>query len=430
MKLAELKNKSILILGFGRDGEDTLDFLKNKFPGKKIGIADREQDEKYLEKLNDYEVIIKSPGIPFLPEIRKAKEEGKVITSSTAIFLQNCQGKIVGVTGTKGKSTTASLIYEVLKKGGMETYLIGNIGQPALNYLEKDNKKAIFVYELSSFQLSDLEVSPHIAVITNIYPEHLDYHNNFTFYVNAKKNIANFQTKKDYLIYNQDIPEVVMIAENCQGKKMPFSGKDTALVEQLIGKEAKPLLGEFNLLNIVPAILVGRLLKIPDPKIVEAILNFKPLPHRLEFVADKKGIRFYNDSLSTIPQATIAALAALGKRAETLIAGGFDRGIDYENLGEVLASSNVKNLILFPTTGEKIWKAVKHGVKQGLSIKKFDVTNMKEAVRLAYEHTDRRKICLLSPASSSFNLFKDYEDRGNQFKKWVVKLGEMRKLTS
>ncbi len=372
MKLQDLKNKSILILGFGREGQSTLEFLQKHFPQKEIGITDQKYGENYLGKLKDYDVIIKSPGVPFLPEIKKAKAEGKIITSTTQIFFEEFKGKIIGVTGTKGKSTTASLIYEVLKIGGLDVYLVGNIGQPALGLLDKINEHSIVVYELSSFQLADLTKSPHIAIITNIYVDHLDWHGSFENYKNAKENIGRFQTKNDVLISNKS------------------------------GVEA--------------AEIVGRLFKIPQKKINRAIKNFKSLPHRLEFVGEVNGIKFYNDSLATNPHATIFGIKTLGNKVETLIAGGFDRGVDYSILGPVIAKSKIKTLILFPDTGEKIWKSVK-GKAEG--VKKFDANSMKEAVKLAFKKTSRGKICLLSPASASFNMFKNYEDRGNQFKDWV-----------
>ena len=426
--------QTILILGLGREGLSVLKFLKEKFPFKKVDAADRKEylklpknvgktffGENYLSSLTSYDVIIKSPGIPFFADIQRAKEEGKIITSPTAIFLKNCKGKVIGVTGTKGKSTTASLIYEVFKKGGFEAHLIGNIGAPALDFLKEDSKDSIFVYELSSFQLEDLDVSPYIAVMTNIYPEHLDHHGNFSTYVKAKNNITKFQTQKDYLIYNKDIPGLKLIAQVSKAKKISFSKEDKQIVENLVHKDTIPLLGEFNLLNIMPAIIIGRLFKIPDEKIEEAIINFKPLPHRLEFVGEVSRIRFYNDSLSTIPEATVEALSALGRNVATLIAGGFDRGLDYSILGEAIAKSHIKTLILFPDTGIKIWDATSKYSKK--PPQKFDVEYMGKAVKIAFEVTEPGKICLLSPASTSFNLFRDFEDRGNQFKDWVRKLG-------
>lgn len=417
MRLADLKNKSILILGFGREGKATLEFLKKHLVGEEIGIADKNDGENYLEKLNDYDVIIKSPGIPYFAEIKKAQDTGKVVTSATQIFFDNFKGTVIGVTGTKGKSTTASLIYEILKSSKSNVYLIGNIGTPALGLLDILDEESIVVYELSSFQLENLKNSPHIAVMTNIYPEHLDHHGDFQAYMKAKSNITQYQTEEDYLIYNEDIPELKLIANKSKAQKLTYSIKGKDAVMDLLGRESS-LLGEFNLLNAMPAILIGRLFKIPEEKIKQALINFKPLPHRLEFVADAHGIKFYNDSLSTIPQATIAALSALGADVETLIVGGFDRGIDYSVLGPIIASSNIKNLILFPETGAKIWQEVQEVNRSNLQ--KFDVGNMEDAVEMAFKVTKPGKICLLSPASSSFNMFKDYADRGNQFKKYIA----------
>ncbi len=364
---------SILILGMGREGQVTLKFLKKYLPETQIGIADQKDGENYLDKIKDYGIIIKSPGVPILPEIKKAKEQGKIVTSATSIFFDLCKGKIIGVTGTKGKSTTSAMIYEVLKQGVLDVYLVGNIGKPSLELLDKINENSIVVYELSSFQLADLTKSPHIAVITNIYPDHLDWHGSFENYKKAKENIAKYQTSEDVLISNKD------------------------------GAQA--------------AGIIGKLFKVSEEKINRATGNFKPLPHRLEFVAEISGIKFYNDSLATNPHATVFGLKTLGNDVETLIAGGFDRGVDYSILGSQVANSKIKTLILFPDTGEKIWKAVK---KAGGSQRKLNANSMKEAVKLAFEKTSKGKICLMSPASASFNMFSDYEDRGNQFKKYVM----------
>lgn len=365
---------SVLILGMAREGQATLQYLKRNHINYQT--ADAKDGKEYLEKINDFDIIIKSPGIPYLSEIKTAKNNGKIITSSTSIFFDLCKGKIIGVTGTKGKSTTTALIYEVLKQGGLDVYLVGNIGKPALQLLNEIKENSVVVYELSSFQLADLTKSPHIAVITNIYPDHLDWHESFENYMKAKENIFRFQTDKDILIENQN------------------------------GVEA--------------AETVARIFKIPKDKVEKAIKNFKSLPHRLEFVAEVKGIKFYNDSLATNPHATIYGLSILGDEVETLIAGGYDRGVDYSILGPVIAKSKIKTLILFPDTGEKIWNALKeaHGKQERLNAK-----TMEEAVKWAFEKTSVGKICLMSPASASFNMFKDYEDRGEQFKRNVLRIG-------
>lgn len=419
--LKDLKNKSILVLGLGREGQTTLKFLNEHFKNKKIGTADQKDGQDYLTKLEDYEVIIKSPGIPYLPEIREAQQRGKIITSATAIFFANCKDQIIGVTGTKGKSTTAALIYEVLKMGGKKVYLIGNIGTPALDFVDRDNKDAIFVYELSSFQLEDLDVSPHIAVITNIYPEHLDHHGSFQNYKNAKANIVKFQKEDDYIIFNDDVSQLKEIV-NLSIAKNKYGFATYNWDDGIIKKDDVPLIGRFNLGNIAPAIYIGRkIYHLSDKKIREAIINFKPLPHRLEFVTEKNGIRFYNDSLSTIPQATTQALQALGKDVQTLIAGGFDRGLDYYVLGEEIANSDIKTLILFPQTGEKIWQAICRAIPQkDMRPQKISVFSMEEAVRAALQKTETSKICLLSPGAASFGLFRDYQERGDLFKELVL----------
>ncbi len=405
MKLEDLKTKKILVLGVGREGKDTLAFLRKKFPSKTIGVADQKFNKEYLQTLKDYDTIIKSPGISphtIAPFITKKQ----TVTSQTDIFFENCEGTIIGITGTKGKSTTASLIFKVLKAGGLKAHLIGNIGEPVLSYLEKSGSNDIFVYELSSFQLTNLKQSPHIAVLLNVYPEHLDYYKgNFKEYAAAKANIAKYQTETDFLIYNKDDKNIAAIAKQSKAQKIPFGRLRNLVSKSLETKFLAPA---------EPARIIGKLFGIPRATIESAIRNFKPLPHRLERIGEYQNISFYNDSLATIPQATIQALQLFKSKVYTLIAGGFDRGIDYSPLSKAIEKSSVKTLILFPTTGEKILRAMHHAPQH------FFAKNMKEAVRLSYEYTPKGGICLLSPASSSFNMFKNYEDRGNQFKKFVV----------
>lgn len=401
MRVQDLEKKKILILGFGREGKDTLLFLRKKFPKKSIGIADQKQGKGYLKKIKDYDVIIKSPGVPnsvVSPFLTKKQK----ITSQTELFFKECPGMIIGVTGTKGKSTTASLIYAVLKSGGVRAHLLGNIGEPVLSYLAKAKPEDVFIYELSSFQLENLKQSPHIAVLLNVYPEHLDHHQSFAKYVRAKANIAKHQAAENFLIYNTENKIAANIAKLSKAQKIPFKG----------GFGSKE-----------PAILVGKLFGISDAKIQRAIKAFKPLEHRLEKIGEWKGITFYNDSLATIPQATMGALDTLGPKVHTLIAGGYDRGISYDVLGKRISKSNVQLIILFPTTGEKIFKALTKPTEY------LTLESMKEAVEQAFLRTPKGKVCLLSPASSSFNMFKDYKDRGEQFKKWVTYYGKRKKVS-
>jgi len=408
MKLKKLSDKKILILGFGKEGRDTFKFLRKLFPKKALGIGDKNKKVKaqikktqwhlgknYLRALKKYDLIIKSPGVPLkviFPFINKNQK----ITSQTEIFFDNCPGIIVGITGTKGKSTTTSLIYKILKDSGLKAHLVGNIGKPVLQLLPSATEKDIYVYELSSHQLFNLKKSPHIAVLLNIFPEHLDYYKSFKEYVKAKANITKHQTEKDSLVYNSDNKLVREIAKNSKAKKVPISG-------------------EYYQLNKTAAQEVGKIFKISKEKITKAIKDFKPLPHRLELVGTFKGITFYNDALSTIPETTIYALNALGNNVQTIMLGGFDRGLDFKELANKISKTKIENVILFPTTGQRIWKQLRKK-----SLKHFFVDNMPEAVRITYQETKKGKICLLSTASPSFSIFKDYKEKGNLFKKQVL----------
>jgi len=421
MILNELKNKKILILGFGREGIDTFLFLRKLFPEKIIGIADKDKKEikdkkvklyfgkNYLGSIKDYDIVIKSPGIPIhLPEIKTAFKQNK-INSQTEIFFDNCPGTIIGITGTKGKSTTTALIYDILKIAGLKTHLVGNIGNPVLNLLSKATEKDIYVYELSSHQLYNLNKSPHIAVFLNVFPEHLDYYKNIQEYAKAKANIALNQSKNDYLIYNSADKIVSAFAKT--------------LRQAQDGPKQIPIKGEYYELDKTAARKVGEIFKIPKQKIEKAIKNFKPLPHRLEPVGTFKGITFYNDALSTIPETAIFAIDKLEDRVQTIILGGFDRNIKFEKLAKKILTSKIKNVILFPTTGIKIWRTILKLARGKKLPKSFFTDNMPEAVKIAYQNTDKGKICLLSTASTSFSIFKDYREKGNLFKKYVKKIG-------
>lgn len=423
-----MKTKEILILGLGKEGSDSFKFLKKVFPNKVLGVGDRldfenlnakiqkllksERKNKrhlgkdYLKALKNYDIIIKSPGVP--PKIIKPfLTKKQQVISQTEIFFDNCPGKIVGITATKGKSTTASLIYNVLKQGGVKAHLVGNIGRPVLNLLLSATPKDVYVYELSSHQLFDLKKSPQIAVFLNVFPEHLDYYRSFQEYAKAKANITKYQNKNDFLVYNQEDELVTEIAKKSKAKKIPI--KD-----------------QYYQLNRNAARALGKIFKIPKTTIAAAINNFKGLAHRLEPVGTFKGITFYNDSLSTIPETTIAALDFLGDKVQTIFLGGFDRGLDFKNLAKRILKSKIKTVILFPTTGKRIWKEILQQT-QGKSSKlpnHFFADNMPEAVRIAYRETERDKISLLSTASPSFSIFIDYKEKGNLFKRYVKKYGK------
>jgi len=405
MKLQDLKNKKIIILGFGREGKDTYKTLKKLFPGKSLALADKKEikvEEKevffgkdYLKNLDNYELIIKTPGVPLKdlkPYVKKAK-----ITSQTELFLANCKGKVIGVTGTKGKSTTSSLIFKILKDHFKSVKLVGNIGKPCLSYLLKSKSTDIFVFEMSCHQLDHISKSPHIAVFTNLYPEHLDYYKTFLKYFNAKKNITKFQNKNDFFIFNPNFEELKNL--KTKAHKIPF---EKSFKKEKIHED-----------SISAAVAVSKLFGLTEKEIKKSIASFKTLDSRIEFVGTFDKIDFYNDSLSTIPEATIFALNEI-KDIDTLILGGFDRGISYKKLTEEIKKKNITNLILFPNTDKKIYHDLKNE-----KINFFFTSKMKEAVLIAKEKTKKGKVCLLSPAASSYNLFKNYKDRANQFKKYL-----------
>ena len=304
---------------------------------------------------------------------------------------------VIGVTGTKGKSTTCSIIYKILESHKLNAFLIGNIGNPVLNLLFGDQEKKIYVYELSSFQIATITKSPDIVIFLNLFKDHLDHHRNFKEYSEAKKRIFKFQSKENILIYNKEDRLVKKLIEKAKSKKIPFN----------------PSRNNFQVYEII-----GKIFKIPKNKIQKEVKGFKSLPHRIEYIGQKKGIHFYNDSSATIPEATILAIKKL-KNINTIIVGGVDKGFDLNKLSREIAVSEIKNIIYFPETGIEI--AEKVG-KLNEKIKLFPVYNMKEAVLISFRETRKNKICLLSPAASSFNMFKNLKQRGIIFKKYVQKI--------
>jgi len=418
--------KEVLILGFAREGQSTYNFLRSRFPDLHIALADQKTPDwipdhphtetffgdSYLDSLsgNRFPIVIKTPGIsPHKPEIAAARNSGVLFTSQTQLFFEVCPGRIIGVTGTKGKSTTSSLLYHVLHTNGLPTVLVGNIGEMALNYLDKITPSTWVVMELSSYQLMDLTRSPHIAVLQNIVPDHLDYHTDFAEYVSAKQNIARFQTADDYFLYNADYPLPQETSRLTPAQKIPYSlsNFDPAIKSNL--------LGDHNKYNILPSVIIGPLLNIPVQKVYESIATFTPLDTRLQLVGTVNGIDFYEDTLATIPEATMAAIDALHPRVSTLIAGGHERKQNYSELAKKILDTGIKNLVVFPDTGPRIWEEITR-LNPTPPVTYHYTESMSDAVSFALDHTASGEICLLSPAAPSFTLFKDYRDEGQQYR--------------
>lgn len=427
-----IKNKRVLILGMGREGKSTLSYIRKHLPEKHLTVADRNafqsddgnitviSGEKYLENLGDFDIVFKSPGIAFLDDV--VYPETTEITCQTDMFLRFCKPTVVGITGSKGKTTTSTLIYEMLKAGGVNTCLIGNIGVPVFEKAD-EGEDLVAVIEMSSHQLEFTKTSPHVAVLVNIYQEHLDhYKTGFKGYVEAKLNIAVHQKREDYLIYNpeQDLEGIVDWKKVVKGKGVPVTftdAKNDGFVNEL-WNSTEHLKGEHNRQDIAYALAVARIFGVSDDAVRTAIKAFGGIEHRMEYVGTINGISWYNDSIATIPTAVMGAVKALGN-VDTLLFGGLDRGIDYGDFTDFLRSSEIKNLVGLPETGHSIINSLKEkGTNKNLVLAK----NMEDAVKICNEVTEKGKACLFSPAAASYNYYKNFEEKGRHYKAEIQNL--------
>ena len=393
--------------------------------------------DEYLTTLENFDILVRSPGLPLsTPQIQVAKKEGVEISSQTKLFFDLCPCPIIGVTGTKGKGTTATLIYLILRKAKKKVFLGGNIGKAPLEFLDKLDKDSIVVLELSSFQLQDLHKSPHIAVVLPVTSDHLDYHKSSKEYVSAKSSIARFQNRKDFVVYNAENKNSESIAVLSRGKLLPFTTKaypkTSAYIEDdtlflHTGKNNKKicrlselkLFGKHNAGNFLAAALATKPY-IQDLDAIQYVArNFSGLPHRLEVVGTFKGITYINDSMSTMPDSTIAALDACTEPV-VLIAGGSEKHADYTSLGQAIAIKKIRGFVPMSKTGQKIIKAAGAANYMGIITKRQET--MSDAIKQAKALAKRGDIILLSPASASFDGFKNAKDRGETFRREVQQL--------
>lgn len=436
MDIEDLKDKLVAVLGYGQEGEAVADYLVkygikpvlfDQKPWEEWPKGEQEEIKKlgvnfifgpgWLEELKGFDVAFRSPGIKLS---LLTTNNSKLITSQTKWFFDHCPAKIIGVTGTKGKGTTSTLIYEILQAQSKisnpksKIYLTGNIGkiQP-LEILDTLSKNDWVVYELSSFQLQDLDHSPHIAVVLMITREHLDYHNDAAEYAAAKSSITKFQTEDDIAIVNQDYPGSKAVGELGSGKKIYFSRQDSSPVDV----SGRQLRGEHNLENIYAAALAAKAAGRNANSIEQAISEFKGLEHRLEFVGNKNGIKFYNDSFSTTPETAIAAVKSFTEPL-IVILGGSAKNSDFTELGQVI--SNTKNIKAAVLIGEEAVK-IKELINSA-DIQIFEgAKNMPEIFEQIKTIAKSGDVVLLSPACASFDMFENYKQRGNRFKQEAQK---------
>lgn len=432
MKIQDLAGAHICILGFGREGRAMLHALERYAPTAKITLADEHPEaftlqdstfenryslqtgSSWLSNLDRFDLLIKSPGIP--PQALRTPHD-TLCTSPTQIFLDSVAGSgatVIGVTGSKGKSTTASLIAHILNAAGRDVHLIGNIGEPAIAHLQDAKLNTFFVQEMSSYQLMDCTTSPSIAVITSFFPEHLDYHGSLEAYRDAKANICRFQREEDLVFFPERSPEAARIAAEGRGRKIPYAGTDCPFA---IGDTH--LIGSHNLSNIAAALAVADALGIKNSVAVDAAKQFRGLPHRLMSLGIHHGWEWVDDAISTTPDSTIAALDALGDRVQALFLGGQDRGLDFTRLAERIRASSIAHILLFPGSGLRMKEAL---LAAGVTAEIRNVQTMEEAVESiislhrALPATHPSPIALLSPASPSYGQFKNFEEKGDAFK--------------
>lgn len=460
------KNKKVAVLGLSTEGQDAVSFFVSQ--GSKVFCFDRRTKEElgseykkltlfpvtfklgpgYLEDLKNYDLLVRSPGMAlFLPELKVAQARGQEITSLTKLFFDLCPSPIIGITGTKGKGTTTTMIGEMLKASGKTVHVGGNVGKALLSHLSSIVPADSVVLELSSFQLEDLEKSPHIAIVLNITSDHFanadplasNFHKSRTDYVNAKKNIVAHQTRKDFAILNGDYETSKSFSSLTSGTVYLFSKKNEVKgifikdntivinVNKKISEICKTadirLRGSHNQENVMAASLAAYIGGADILSIRKIIKTFKGLEHRLEEVVTVEGVTYFNDSFSTTPETSIAAIAAFSQQI-ILIAGGSEKGADFTELGKEIVKNNVKTLILIGEMANRIHVAVQKTLKT--HPKKIEIitglTTMEEMIAATHKNARPGDIVLLSPACASFGLFKNYKERGNLFKHYAQAL--------
>jgi UDP-N-acetylmuramoylalanine--D-glutamate ligase len=457
--ITDWQNKKVAILGLGLEGLATARFLHKK--GAEIWVLDKKQKEHFdkelvaqaealgvhfdlgkthLDHLDTYDVIFRSPGVKrLLPELLAAESKGVIITSQIKLFFDLCPCPIIGITGTKGKGTTATLIYEMVKMSGKDVYLGGNIGIPPFVFLDKLQSDSLVVLELSSFQLQDITKSPHIGVMLMVTSEHLDHHATQSEYVEAKRNLLRFQGPDDIAIINRDYPasnesdsysdgKIYYVSRERETDNGCFALFGKVVIrrngndDEIIKTSEIALPGKHNLENVCAAVMTARLLEVNRKDIIEVLKTFTGLPHRLEFVAEINGAKYFDDSFSTTPETAIAAIEAFDQQ-KILILGGSSKDSDFAKLGKVIRESDSIKAII--GIGEE-WDRIKQEIGTTNQESKYLVIegaeDMHTIVTAIAKIAKTGDVILLSPACASFDMFRNYKDRGEQFKKEILQL--------
>lgn len=453
----KLKSQKVAVIGLGVSNIPLIEYLHQKYAD--VTVFDDREEEKLdqivmnkvkeygfkfylgkgnLENLKGFDLIFRSPScLPTKPELVAEKARGAIVTTEIEQLMKMAQCKIIGITGSDGKTTTTTLTYEILKNSGYTVHLGGNIGIPLFTKLNEIKPEDIIVLELSSFQLMGMEVSPEISAITNITPNHLNIHKDYQEYIEAKKNIFKNQNEEGILVLNADNELTNACKDEANGKVIMFSSKqklengfivDNGIIKEceegirrhIIDTKKLKLKGAHNFQNVCTALALTKGLVDTD-NAVKIIKEFSGVHHRLELVRTIDGVEWYNDSASTSPTRGISALNAFCDKEIVLIAGGADKNLDYTPIGKPIVEK-VKCLILIGQTATKIYDAVKKELE--IQNKKLDIhmcETFKQSLELAKRVAKPGQVVLFSPASTSFDMFKDMYDRGDKFKEEVMK---------
>lgn len=425
----DFENKKIIIWGFGREGKSSLKFIRSLLPDQEIVIAEgKKADLKQIEEenphvkavyddsvdFNAFDLILKSPGIVVKQKIDRGRLSGQ-----TQLFLKHYADRTIGITGTKGKSTTTSLVYALLKEK-YSTVLVGNIGIPCFEAIEQMENGYLAAFEMSCHQLEFCPYSPHIAVYLNLFEEHLDHYGSFEAYGNAKANIFTHQKKGDVTILHQDLlsrfKDQWVNEPVCIGRDIDARGHALIIPGHELEIEQCALIGEHNYRNLAVAYYIAHLYGVSDEQVRKAAASFVPLHHRLEDLGEFHGIRCVNDSISTIGQASIQALEALDN-VDVILIGGMDRGIEYHELEQYLYDHKDLKVVFMYATGHRIHEEMKAEGKDREGL--YEAENLEEAVQTGMKMVQPHHILLLSPAASSYDHFRNFEERGDVFRRLV-----------